>query len=114
MFKDFNVKLFTRLSDIMCSPICGYVVAIIITFAVCKSPPKDLLQVSTVIVQSYFQGVGLCILGYASNLSSDKITKKIDDIWSWQKESHDLMIHSHRDLHDKLDNKINKINNTDI
>ena len=103
MFNKINRFIGENLANAMTSMQCAYIVAVIVTYAVIKSPPKDLLGLSNVLVCSYFQGVGLSLLGYASNLASEKVLKKIEDIWQWQKESHDELKTMHEELHIKID-----------
>jgi len=101
--KKFEDWFFPILSDIMTSPNCAYAVTFIISYAVYKSPPTNLLELSQVLVQSYFQGVGLCILGYASALGMTLLMKKIDQMWEWLKEIKKTEHEIHKETHNKLD-----------
>ena len=108
--KYFEDWLFPILSDMMTTPNCAYVVALIISYAVYKNPPTSLLELCNVLIQSYFQGVGLCILGYASNLASEKLMIKINEMWEWLKEMWEWLKEIkkmeqeiHKETHEKLD-----------
>ena len=96
----FEDWLFPILSNAMTSPNCAYIVTLIISYAVWKSPPTNLLELSQVLIQSYFQGVGLCILGYASNLASQKLMAIIMQMWEWLKELKESEQAERRQIHE--------------
>ena len=96
----FEDWLFPILSNAMTSPNCAYVVTLIISYAVYKSPPANLLELSQTLIQSYFQGVGLCILGYASNLASQKLMTIIMQMWQWLKELKESEQVERRQIHE--------------
>ena len=95
-FKSFNDWLACKLADWLCSMMVFWGIVFLVTIPLRWQTPVGVLGWSTWFVQAFFQGVALPVLGLVGKLSGDRVEKLV-------KETHDVSMDSHDELHCKLD-----------
>jgi len=102
MVNKFNEWLASKLADYLCTMACFYGVVFLVTIPLRWQTPTDVVGWINYLVQTFFQGVALPILGFVGKQAGDKQLKLLQ-------ETHDVVMKSHDELHLKLDAIIGKL-----